>query len=125
MKLKALFLAIVFASPLAVLLVPTDIYQNVWLPLYVPVGVVLAVIAYRRPRRELFAWIVSTPILFWLVMVIVMPVFLMGTPSVREWGRTTLAVMVVAMPVGFLVGAYVFLLAILVFAFFRSRGWLT
>jgi hypothetical protein len=124
-KLKALFLAIVFASPLVLLLVPADIYQYVWMPLYVPVGVILALIAYQRPRREMFAWIVVTPILFWLVMVMVLPFFLMGTPSVGAWGQTTLAIMVVAMPVGFLVGAYVFLLAILLFAVFRSRGWLT
>ena len=125
MQPKALFLAIVFASPLAVLLVRADIYQSVWLPLYVPVGVVLALIAYRRPHREMFAWILLTPILFWLLMVIVLPFFLMEAPSLDAWGRTLLAVMVVAMPVGFLIGAYVFLLAVLLFAFFRSRGWLT
>ena len=124
MNAKAIYLAIVFASPLAVLAVPIDLFQSLWVPLYVPVGAVVAWIAYLRPRPEMFVWIFLTPIVFWLLVIVAFPLILMGAPSFAAWGQGVIVVVVVATPAGFLIGAYTSLLAVLLFALFRSKGWL-
>ena len=120
---KAVFVAIVFAVPALALLMPADWFQEVWVPIYAPFGLVMALITYFRPRSEMFLWIFSAPVLFWLLLVMVLPVF-MGASSLSTWAQALLLVAVVATPIGLLIGAFGVLGAMLLFALFRSRGWL-
>ena len=66
--MKALYLALVFSSPLVVGLLPWDSFQEIWLPMWAPFAAILGVVTFARPRQEMFAWIFAAPVLFWLLI---------------------------------------------------------
>ena len=120
---KASFVAIVFAIPILALLIPADWFQEIWVPIYIPFGVVIALITYFRPNSEMFIWVFLAPVLFWLLLVVAVPPFI-GNASLTDWAQALLLVTVVATPIGLMVGAFSVVAAMLLYSVYRSRGWL-
>lgn len=122
--MKAGYLSLVYSIPLSAALVPADWFQAVWLWPYIPFGIVAAAMVWYRPDREMMLWIAASPLIFWVF--INAGAFLYGLAGgpLEAAIQLLLLSLILSTPIGFLVGAYTVMIAILVFAVFRRQKWL-
>jgi hypothetical protein len=117
---KALYLALVFMMPVISALIPIDHFQDIWIWLYLPFGLVYSIFIWKKPNDSMMVWVTLTPVFFLMLVLIVIPGWVGVESGAIHALQFFLVVAIVAIPAAIISGPIYVLLAYAIFVLFRK-----
>ncbi len=117
---KALYLVIVFLMPVISALIAIDHFQDIWIWLYLPFGLVYSIFIWKKPNDSMMVWVTLTPIFFLMLVLIVIPVWVGFESGAIHALQFFLIVGIVAIPATLVSGSIYVLMAYAIYALFRK-----
>lgn len=119
---KALYLAIVFLLPVISALMPMDHFQDIWIWVYVPLGLAYATYIWLQPNEHLMKLITLTPLFFLIAVLVIFPTWVAIESGLYAGLQFFSVVAIIAMPSSIVIGATYVLLAYGIYVVFKKYG---
>ncbi|MCX2802001.1 hypothetical protein OQJ68_09400 [Microbulbifer thermotolerans] len=119
---KALYLAIVFLLPVVSVLIPMEHFQDIWVWIYVPLGLAYATYIWFQPNEHMMKFIMLAPLFFLIAVLVIFPAWAAIDSGLYAGLQFLGVVAIIAIQSSIIVGVTYVLLAYGIYVVFKKYG---